>query len=148
VRSTSGSAPSHSKSKLPIIFQWNEQAEAGGLLSYGPSLTETWRQSAVIVAKILKGAKAADMSVEQPAKLELVINQKIAKALGVEVRSIPDYDSRVSLYEFSHQSGQVFIIAAGKVVFNRRILPVDIASLFETQFERRYKGRRCAGCRP
>jgi hypothetical protein len=60
--------------------------------------------------------------------------------------SIPDYDRRVSLYEFRHQIRQVFIITAGKVVFNRHILPIDIASFFETQFERRYKGRCCAGC--
>jgi len=73
------------ENKLPSIFQWREQAEAGGLASYGPSLTETWRQSAVIVAKILKGARPADLPVEQPAKLELVINQKTAKELGLEV---------------------------------------------------------------
>ena len=62
-----------------------EQVEAGGLASYGPSLAEMWRQSAVIVAKILKGAKPGDLPVEQPAKLEFVINTKTAKALGLEV---------------------------------------------------------------
>ena len=60
--------------------------------------------------------------------------------------SIPDYDGHMALYEFSHQSWQEFVMTAGQVVFNRHILPLDIASLLETQFERRYKGRRCAGC--
>jgi hypothetical protein len=61
--------------------------------------------------------------------------------------SIPDYDGYVPLNEFSHQTWQAFIMTAGKVVFHRYVLPLDIASLFETQFERRYEGRRRAGCR-
>ena len=73
------------ENRLPAIYQWRQHAEAGGLASYGPSLAEMWRQSAVIVTKILKGAKPGDLPVEQPAKLELVINLKTAKALGLEV---------------------------------------------------------------
>ena len=73
------------ENRLPAIYQWRKHAEAGGLASYGPSLAEMWRQSAVIVTKILKGAKPGDLPVEQPAKLELVINLRTAKALGLEV---------------------------------------------------------------
>jgi hypothetical protein len=60
--------------------------------------------------------------------------------------SIPDYDGRVSMYEFGYQSGQVIIVTAGKVVFNRHVLTVDVASLFDTEFERHYKGSGCARC--
>jgi putative tryptophan/tyrosine transport system substrate-binding protein len=73
------------ENRLPAIYQWREHAEAGGLISYGPSLAEMWRQSALIVTKILGGAKPSDKPVEQPAKFELVINQKTAKALGLEL---------------------------------------------------------------
>jgi putative ABC transport system substrate-binding protein len=65
--------------KLPAIYQWREHVEAGGLMSYGPNLAEMWRQSAIMVAKILAGASPAEMPVEQPAKLDLVVNQKAAK---------------------------------------------------------------------
>jgi putative tryptophan/tyrosine transport system substrate-binding protein len=71
--------------RLPAIYQWREHAEAGGLVSYGPSLAAMWRQSAIIVAKVLKGAKPADLPVEQPAKLELVVNAKTAQALGLTI---------------------------------------------------------------
>jgi putative ABC transport system substrate-binding protein len=73
------------KHRLPAIYQWKEHAEAGGLVSYGPSLVGLWRQTATIVAKVLRGAKPADLPVEQPTKFELVINLKTAKALGLEV---------------------------------------------------------------
>jgi putative ABC transport system substrate-binding protein len=71
--------------RLPAIYQWREHAEAGGLLSYGPGLAAMWRQSAIIVAKVLKGAKPADLPVEQPAKLELVVNAKTAQGLGLTI---------------------------------------------------------------
>jgi putative tryptophan/tyrosine transport system substrate-binding protein len=73
------------ENRLPAIYQWRQHAEAGGLASYGPVLADLWRQCGLIVAKILKGASPGDLPVEQPAKLELVINLKTAKALGLEV---------------------------------------------------------------
>jgi putative tryptophan/tyrosine transport system substrate-binding protein len=73
------------KHRLPAIYQWKEHAEAGGLVSYGPSLVGLWRQAATIVAKVLRGAKPTDLPVEQPTKFELVINLKTARALGLEV---------------------------------------------------------------
>jgi putative tryptophan/tyrosine transport system substrate-binding protein len=71
--------------RLPAIYQWREHAEAGALVSYGPSLAAMWRQSAIIVAKVLKGAKPADLPVEQSAKLELVVNARTAKTLGLTI---------------------------------------------------------------
>jgi putative tryptophan/tyrosine transport system substrate-binding protein len=73
------------KGRIPAIYQWREHVEAGGLMSYGPVLLETWRQTGVIVAKILTGAKPADLPIEQPSKFELVINLKTAKALGLTI---------------------------------------------------------------
>ena len=63
----------------------SEFAETGGLLTYGPSLADGFRRAAIYVDKILKGAKAGDIPVEQPATFELVINLKAAKALGVTI---------------------------------------------------------------
>jgi putative ABC transport system substrate-binding protein len=57
----------------------------GGLISYGPDILEIWRRAAVFVDKILKGAKPAELPVEQPSKFELVINLKAAKVLGLEI---------------------------------------------------------------
>ena len=73
------------KSRLPGIFEWREFAEAGGLLSYDTSLGDLYRQLATYVDKILKGARPADLPVEQPTKFELVINAKTAKALGLTI---------------------------------------------------------------
>ena len=73
------------KHRLPAIYQWKEHAEAGGLVSYGPSLVELWRQAAIIVAKILRGAKPADLPVEQPTKFELILNARTARALGLDI---------------------------------------------------------------
>jgi putative ABC transport system substrate-binding protein len=71
--------------RLPSIFGWREYAEAGGMMSYGPIPTDSFTRLAVYVDKILKGARAADLPVEQPTKFELVINLKTAKALGLEL---------------------------------------------------------------
>jgi ABC-type uncharacterized transport system substrate-binding protein len=70
---------------LPSIFGWKPYAEAGGMMSYGPILRDNFARLAVFVDKILKGAKPADLPVEQSTKFELVINLKTAKALGLEV---------------------------------------------------------------
>jgi putative tryptophan/tyrosine transport system substrate-binding protein len=68
-----------------MISPFREVAEAGGLLSYGPNILDLWRRSATYVDKILRGATAADLPVQQPTKFELVINMKTAKALGLTV---------------------------------------------------------------
>jgi len=71
--------------RLPSVFQGREFVEAGGLLSYAPSTVANYRRAAFFVDKILKGAKPADLPVEQPTKFELVINLKTAKALGLTI---------------------------------------------------------------
>ncbi len=71
--------------RLPAIYQWREHSEAGGLISYGPSLANLWRQAAIIVVKVLRGAKPADLPVEQPTKFELVVNAKTAQSLGLTI---------------------------------------------------------------
>jgi len=73
------------ESRLPAIFWRRLFAEAGGLMAYGPSLADNWRRAAVLVGKILKGAKPADLPVERPTKFELVINLKTAKELGLTI---------------------------------------------------------------
>ena len=73
------------RSRLPAIYSVKEYAEAGGLMAYGVNLGESFRRAATYVDKILKGAKAADLPVEQPTKFELFINLKTAKALGLTI---------------------------------------------------------------
>ena len=73
------------KNRLPTIYYTAEWVEAGGLLTYGASFTDLFRRAATYVDKILKGAKPADLPVEQPTKFELVINLKTAKALWLTI---------------------------------------------------------------
>ncbi|MBI2753268.1 MAG: ABC transporter substrate-binding protein [Betaproteobacteria bacterium] len=73
------------KGRVPAIFSNREVTEAGGLMSYGQDLTEHYRRAATYVDKILKGAKPGNLPVEQPTVLELVLNRKTAKALGLAV---------------------------------------------------------------
>ena len=71
--------------KLPSVFGPRYHVEAGGLMSYSPNRADYWRRGAIYVDKILKGAKPADLPVQQPTKFELVINIKTAKALGLTI---------------------------------------------------------------
>jgi putative ABC transport system substrate-binding protein len=71
--------------RLPAIYNAKEHVEAGGLMSYGPNFPELYRRAAEYVDKILRGAKPADIPVEQPTKFDLVVNLTTAKALGLEV---------------------------------------------------------------
>jgi putative ABC transport system substrate-binding protein len=70
---------------VPAIYEWREFADAGGLTSYGPILTDGVRQVGVYVGRVLAGADPADMPIQRPSRLELVVNLKTAKALGLTI---------------------------------------------------------------
>jgi putative ABC transport system substrate-binding protein len=73
------------KNRLPAMYTQRLNVETGGLMSYGPGRTEPYTRAASMVDKILKGAKPADLPVEQPTKFDLVINLKTAKQLGLTI---------------------------------------------------------------
>ena len=73
------------EARLPAIYQWPETAEEGGLLAYGPSFIDIFRQRAGMVVKVLRGAKPAELPIEQPTKFKLVVNLKTAKAIDYTV---------------------------------------------------------------
>ena len=70
--------------KVPTIYPWREFTAAGGLMNYGSSIPDAFRQVGVYTGQILKGAKRADLPIQRPTKLRLVLNLKAAKALGIE----------------------------------------------------------------
>jgi putative ABC transport system substrate-binding protein len=70
---------------VPAIYEWREFVQAGGLISYGPSLSGTWRQVGGYVGKVLAGANPADLPIQRPTRFELVINLTTAKALGLTI---------------------------------------------------------------
>jgi putative tryptophan/tyrosine transport system substrate-binding protein len=73
------------RNRRPAMYELRNYVEAGGLVCYGPDINDIWRRSAVFVDKILKGARPADLPIEQPSEFELVINLKAARSLGLTV---------------------------------------------------------------
>jgi len=80
-------ADSARKQRVPAVSVWSEIADEGKLLTCGPSLRATWKQAAGVVDRILRGARATELPVEQPSSFRLVINQRAADALGIAIPS-------------------------------------------------------------
>jgi putative ABC transport system substrate-binding protein len=74
-----------SRYRIPTIYGGRQDPVAGGLVSYGPNLSDTWRQAGIYVRRILKGERPSDLPIVQPTKFELVINLKTAKQLGIDI---------------------------------------------------------------
>lgn len=84
------------RARVPTMFAYRQQVELGGLMSYGVNVVDNFRRAAVYVDKILKGAKPADLPVEQATKFELIVNARTAKALGITIpRSILNRADRI-----------------------------------------------------
>ena len=73
------------RTRLPAIYFFRTQVQAGGLMSFGPDFPDMYRRGARYVDRILKGAKPGDLAIEQPTKVDMVINSKTAKALGLTI---------------------------------------------------------------
>jgi putative tryptophan/tyrosine transport system substrate-binding protein len=71
------------RAAVPMVYEWPEFVEEGGLMSYGTDLADIWRQAGVYAARVLTGEKPGDLPVVQPTKFQLIINLKTAKALGL-----------------------------------------------------------------
>jgi len=84
-RAAEAAARERGRKLLSAMYPWRAFVEVGGLISYGPDINDIWRRTAVFVDRILKGAKPADLPIEQPTKFELMINLKAAKSLGLKI---------------------------------------------------------------
>ena len=71
--------------RMPVLYGWREFVEEGGLMSYGPDIATLVRQAAAYVDRLLKGAQPSDLPVQQPTRLELILNLKTAKSIGLEL---------------------------------------------------------------